>query len=212
MRTLVAEGVSSPLRALPLSPERSGYAIGPSCLALVGGHSPGLRTGGEGGATASGASHRSPGGGRRRRHAPIVSVKKIPALDPMCGGCCGDGLLMPGPRKASWLLAHGQTMGPQPWIRGPLQDGDLRIPRCCSQSAILALLLRRSSSPRGGLAACCRGRPVGPSHHAGVGHHPPPPARRGRNSPPCPPPHLGRRGVSRVCARGGELLIIADCD
>jgi hypothetical protein len=72
----LAEGVSSPLRALPLSPERSGYAIGPSCLALVGGHSPGLRTGGEGGATASGASHRSPGGGRRRRHAPIVSLKK----------------------------------------------------------------------------------------------------------------------------------------
>eukprot|EP01049_Picozoa_sp_SAG25_P016289 SAG25_NODE_3669_length_1006_cov_3.315325_1_plen_185_part_10 len=71
----LAEGVSSPLRASALSPERSGYAIGPLCLALVGGHNPGLRTGGEGGATASGASHRSPGGGRRRRHAPIVQLK-----------------------------------------------------------------------------------------------------------------------------------------
>jgi hypothetical protein len=71
--------MSSPLRASALSPERSGYAIGPSCLALVGGHSPGLRTCGEGGTTASGASHRSQGGGRRRRHAPS-QLKKIPAL------------------------------------------------------------------------------------------------------------------------------------
>jgi hypothetical protein len=42
----LAEGVSSPLRASALSPERSGYAIGPLCLALVGGHNPGLRSSG----------------------------------------------------------------------------------------------------------------------------------------------------------------------